>query len=433
MHADYVKRQPQWLRVRTAIEGQDAIQKAGVTYLPKTSGMVKNDSDGQQYAAYKQRARFYELTQSAENGILGLAFSKDAEIDIPVDADSVTIDGKSVDALAKSQLRESLETGRGIMVVDAPETGGEPYITEYECEALIDWATDDRDKSKLIAARFAEKYHAPGDTYKEHPEDRIREYLLIDNRAVIKILDDAERQIEDDIVLPLDYLPIFFAGSVDTSPDIDPIPLLPIANASVSIYQKSANYEHGMFMTTQGTPWVRGIDEDQWQKLLQQGIGSSALWWLGDDGETGFLETEGNGIENIRTAINEEKVIAESYAVAMTEKGGIESAEALRIRAASQHATIYTVMNSVSSAIEQAITCMAEWGGKAGDVVYQLNTDFSALAASEQMMNSINAAIGAGHLPEEVLFSYIRETGLTTLTDDELRAKIMDGGASVSI
>ncbi|MCP4262019.1 MAG: DUF4055 domain-containing protein [Planctomycetes bacterium] len=430
MHKDYSKRADQWKRVRDSIEGQDAIHKAGETYLPKTSGMVKNDTDGTQYAAYRDRGRFYDLVQNAENGILGLAFSKTPEIDIPVD-EVVTIDGKTITELAKSQTRESLETGRGIMVVDAPEGGGDPYITEYQCESLTDWAVDDRDKSKLIAAKFTEQAYEADDVYKSEPKDQTREYRLIDDKPVVRVLDEHDNQIGEEISLPGDKLPIFFAGSVDTSPDIDPIPLLPIANASIAIYQLSADYRHGLFMTSQGTPWVTGIDEDQWGKILEQGMGSSALWWLGDAGSAGYLEKSGNGTEDIHTAMMDEKANAESYAVAMTEKGGIESAEALRIRAASQHATIYTVMDSVSSAIVQAVTCMAEWGGnKSGDVVFELSADFSAGAVSDAMLNSINSAINSGNLPREIAFQYARQVGYTEKTDDALLAAIMDGGTA---
>ncbi len=432
MHSDYSKRLPQWARVRDAVDGQDAVQGKGVVYLPKTSGMVKNDKDGQQYDSYKGRARFYDITQNAENGILGLVFSKPPEIDIPVD-EVVTIDGKTITELAKSQVRESLETGRGIMVVDAPEGGGDPYITEYDCEALIDWAVDDRDKSKLIAAKFTEQAYEDSDVYKSEPKEQIREYRLIDGKPVVRVLDEHENLIGAEIKLPGDKLPIFFAGSVDTSPAIDPIPLLPIANAAIAIYKQSADYLHGLFMLSQATPWVRGINEDQWKLMLEQGTGSSALWWLGDEGEAGLLEKTGNGTAESRQAMIDEKELARSYAVEFTEKGGIESAEALRIRAASQHATIYTVMDSVSSAIVQAVTCMAQWGGKSGDVVFTLEADFSAGAASDTMLNSINTAISSNILPLEIAFNYARQVGWTEKTDDELRAAIMDGGTALNL
>ena len=411
--------------------------------LPMTAGMRARTDDAfkvngksaglAQYESYLSRARFKNIVQQTENGVLGLAFGKNPEIETPLDKDKVTNNGQlDITSLAKSQLRSAMEEGSGVMVVDAPLGGGDPYITEYPFESLVNWAVADDDDSKYVLVKLKETYFQDDDPYKAEPETRYREYALVDGKAQVSVKTEKNELIGDVVSLPLDYIPVFLSGSVDTLPTVDPIPLLPVADAAIRCYQISADYGQFIYTHGQGTHWATGVSEDEQENILKAGLGvGSILLAENDNAKFGVASVPSGNANTYRDAIGDELKEVAAYAVAITsDGGGIESAEALRIRSATQHATIYTILNSVSEAVTNALACMAEWSGKSGDTLFQLSADFTPAQASHQMLNALNSTINAGNLPVELLYRWARDEGLTDMTDDQLKAATLDGGGT---
>jgi len=414
-------------KVRDFIAGQAVVHKAGECYLPKTAGMKSRGSVGvDHYNAYKLRARVLSLVQFTENGVIGLAFKNAPEVDVPFDV--VTINGRTAEKLARDILREVLEAGDVVLVVDAPVGGGDPYIVEYKAENFINYAVSDSDDSKITAAMFSESYFDEDDTYQEEPIERYREYRLIDGKPHVRVLDEDENQIGEEVVLPFDYLPVFIAGSVDNHPSADPIPLLPVADAAEAIYQVSADYRQFLHNYGQKTPYATGVRPEEVTAILAGGFGVGAFLTAENEsakfGEIGG--TEGSE-EAFRKAIQDELLIAEQYAVTISQKGdGVESAESVRMRATAKQATIVTILNSISAAITSAVECMAQWSGRGGEVTVQLSTDFTFTEASDRLLTALNAAVASQVLPVSVPREYARRSGLTDKTDEEMDAEIVD-------
>lgn len=428
IHEQYTQQIPLVERVRDAIKGQHHVRSQGENYLPKTSGMKARGSDGNsQYNAYKAKARFPTITQDAENGIIGLAFESLPAIDIPYDV--VTRNNRGVVDLSRTQLREVLEAGRSIMVVDAPVTGGDPYIVEYKAEDLINWSVDDEDDSKLTAALFEEKKFKDDDVYKTESVKQYREYLLVDGVATIQIRDKNFDPVDDPITLPLNYLPVFVLGSVDNLPDWDSIPLLPVSDCAFSMYQTSADHKQFLYAYGQDTPWATGVDSDDTENIISSGLGAgSFLFASSPEASFGVLGTGGQGSDEIYiNDFDREKKTAEQYTVSISQNGaGVEAAESIKLRAVTRHATIYTILNSVSSGIQEAITCMMQWSGKSGDPVFELNTDFTSIDVPSQLITAINAGVAQQIYPRSVSRNVVRMAGYTELTDDEMDTEILD-------
>lgn len=444
IHGDHYKYSKLVRKVRDCIEGQQAIRDKNDDYLPYTSGMASKIASSNtllqnagkaQYAAYRDRARFPDLVQRTENGILGIAFET-APQNENIPFDKVARNGRTIDALAKSQLREVLETGRGVLLVDAPQGGGDPYIVEYKAENFINFAVDDEDDSKFIAVKLKEYYYDTDDVYHEYCKIRYREYRLIEGVVTINVSDEQGKSLGKEYTIPLDYIPLFVAGSVDNLPYYDPVPLLPVADASISIYQISADYRQYMHGHWQGTPYATGISEDEWELIMNMGLGVGSFLYTqasADEGAAfGMLETTSGNDEAFRNAIKDEMQIAENYAVQISQdRQGVEAAESIKMRAATKHATIYTILESVSNNMTRAVKAMMEWSGQAGEPIYKLNTDFSSTEASAQLITALTGAINAEILPQSVLRDVVRAGGHTERTDDEMDAEILDGGGTI--
>src|SRR5689334_16495867 len=110
-HPDYNHYLPKWKRAEDVIEGQDAVHKAGVAYLPR----LKDQSD-EDYQAYVKRAGFYNATWRTIAGLVGMVFRKPPTQDLPVSFKSYTDDidmrGTTLDQFAKCVVEDVIGMGR---------------------------------------------------------------------------------------------------------------------------------------------------------------------------------------------------------------------------------------------------------------------------------------------------------------------------------
>ena len=444
-HASKAAAKPLVLRVRDCIKGQHHMQMQGHIYLPYVGGMVARWDNGgkEQYEAYKKRARFTNLVQDTENGIIGLAFKDEPISETPFDTfegnirvqAKITNNGRTAELLARSQLREILETGGGVMVVDAPSgSGGDPYVAEYPSECLIDWAVDDNDNSRLIAIKLREEYFQDVDTYKINKKIRFRQYLIEDGRVNVYLQNDKGEDLQDVFTIPLSYIPVFTPGSVDNLPDLDPIPLLPVADSAIAMYQISADYRQWLHVQGQGTVVITGADGAACEQAFSQGMGTGACWGIdGDNVKVNILESSAGQIENYMKAMDHERLIAEQYMIAVTSQGsGIEAAESLKLRAATKHATVHSVINSLSTGIQDVLNCMSEWAGKSGKSVFKISADFTENEINSQLITALNAAVNSQNLPKSVIQNAVRKAKLIDLTNEQMDGEILDNSSGAA-
>jgi hypothetical protein len=70
-HPEYEENLPAWLRARDVIAGEDAIKCGGEKYLPRLEAQTDEE-----YAAYRDRASFFNTTARTADGYLGLLFRR---------------------------------------------------------------------------------------------------------------------------------------------------------------------------------------------------------------------------------------------------------------------------------------------------------------------------------------------------------------------
>jgi len=427
---------PLWEKCETFLKGEEAVKAAGIAYLPKTSGMEKAAAGVQYYEAYKSRARVFDLASQSLNALLGLVLEKLPE----GNPDRIfTSNGETDIDFSAHILRELFAKGRYILVEDYVE-GTDILTSGYAAESFINWKMDAA--GALTLAVFKEDIVASGG-FSHTADTQYRVYTLQSGSYTVELFDEkggnlpvnGEATGEVLLTVPRDALPITVIGSIDLSPDCDPIPLLPIVNCALSAYQLSADYKHSLFLVAQPTPWVKGINEKAWENIHAQGGGSAALWWLGDEGETGYLEVAGGGIDSLRQALTDELKQAESHSVRLTQQdsGNVESGSSLTVRAHAQHATIHTIIRALEHGIAAAWETMVSRSSTAAADAFRIQADFSPLQASAQMLTAMSNAVGQTTIPQTVLFEALRKFKLTERTDEELLADLANGSFALPV
>ena len=153
-HSQYATALSDWKVCRDVLAGRKAVHAAGAAYLPKLGGQTPED-----YAAYQQRAGFFSASRRTHDGLTGMLFRKDVELNQPDRLTEFTGDftggGVSFNTFTELFCGELMAVGRVAVLIDYPDVdveptslaeqkriGLRPYASMYKAESLINWRTD---------------------------------------------------------------------------------------------------------------------------------------------------------------------------------------------------------------------------------------------------------------------------------------------------
>jgi hypothetical protein len=392
-----------------AVDGALAI-KADPRNLPKPSGMIeaerKDATALHLYAAYTQRAQYPLWVRDGVRAMMGLVARQVPAIELPsrlayIEANA-TADGFSLQQLFVRVVREVLTYGRVALVVDADDAG-RAFIALYPAASAINWKTRKvQGRDDLVLAVFAEeKPKATVDEFSHDVEVVYRVLDLPDGRLRVRVMGSTGGAIEERNPLTanartdaLGYLPVVYCGATDSTPDIDDVPLLAMAQAALVAYQLSADYYTALHQTSHAQPWVSGLDDSVELSVT----GPSAAWDLGANGSCGYLEFEGRGIEAVRQAMADQKNASSEAGARVMDMGGVESGEARKTRQSDQHASLHSVVMIAAEAIEQCLRYAADWEGipDTEAVKFTVVPEFTQPQADPQVLQQLQGAVIAG-------------------------------------
>jgi len=126
---------------RGAREVQDIKQQI---YLPMPNGFkAQSDNGVEMYAAYSKRGQFPEIVEPTVTGMVGLVHHSEPTIDMPSQMDYIyekaTWDRQPLEVFHRRMTREILLMGRYGVMTDVSPLGGDPYLTGYPAESIINW------------------------------------------------------------------------------------------------------------------------------------------------------------------------------------------------------------------------------------------------------------------------------------------------------
>jgi hypothetical protein len=419
-HPDYTKFFPQWKQVRDCVAGSAAIKAAGTTYLPKPNE-VEEDSEAR-YDQYKLRALFAAFTAHTKDGLLGLAFRRATEIDLPpqieyleANADGV---GATLDQATRDIVADVLETGRYGLLAEYPQVDSEPmtetdeqalgvasYIVRYPAESITNWRTDVASgKKRLVQIVLQEVAQKPINQFETETVTTYRVLALEDGVYTQTLYGEDDTILAGPIIptkqdgTPFDVIPFAFIGAQNNDETPDKSPLIDISDVNIAHYRNSADYEESAFLVGQPMLSIIGLNTSWIKENMKNGVvvGSRRALLLPMAASVDLIQVAPNSMPFEGMAAKESQMIALGARL-IRDAGGVETAEAAKIRFTGQTSRLAVIVGNVESAVVQVLGWVSEFMGagiEAEDIIFNLNRDFydrtvdpQAVAAGIQLVD----------------------------------------------
>jgi len=404
-HPLYIETENKWTRVRDSFLGSDKVKSQGEIYLPKLSSQDKD-----QYASYVMRAMYVNAIKNTVQGLVGAVMRIDPVINAPDRilelSQDITGTGVSLNDFVSNMLSEQLLMGRQGILIDRTEDRA--YLSGYTTEQITNWM----DNTVVLKETYVA--HDINDYYSMTYEVQYRELMIDeDGKYLVRIWREVQGWGVWNEIYPtkvgqsLDTIPFVALSGNELNLNPTQPPLMSLVDTNLSMYRTSADLEHGRHFTALPTPYVTGIDGDSELK-----IGSGSAWILPDSSsKAGYLEFTGQGLQALEKAVEEKRGIMASLGASLlqTEKSGVESAEAVRLRQNSETSVLVGAVLSVQEGIAKALSFMAEWEGVSGDIEVELNTDFSDTKISAQDLTALMGAWQSGGISHETFLHNMKK------------------------
>jgi Domain of unknown function (DUF4055) len=469
-----------WKKLRDCIAGELEIKNARETYLRRMPGM----SD-EEYAAYLERATYYNMTAATQKALTGQAFHRNPSItNLPSkfkDAVNVafTRDGGGHIAFAKEVVTEVLAVGRCAVLVDAsalPSSVPAPYVTLYTAENILDWTIETIDGvnklTRVLLREFVRDAIPQGSTQNPwigKPIDSINarrkaqadlagrptrntgaytyrnvwRELLLEARDdgsyvyVQNIYDDTDPSgIPTETFTPrvrgevLGSIPFVFFGPSGNKSDCDRPPLADIADLNISHFRNSAEYEYGLKYCALPQYYSPLRDQDG---SATYSIGPSVVWECPEGSTPGILEFSGQGLGAILTALKnkEASIIALGGRLTGAQVRGSESDGQAAVREANEASLLESVISATENGMAMVIRFWLLWRdvplSATEGLTYQINLATTA-AADARLLRSLQSLYERGAVGIDVIHNAVVEAGYldpeTTL--EEFKASLAD-------
>ncbi|WP_398470707.1 DUF4055 domain-containing protein, partial [Tardiphaga sp.] len=351
----------------------------------------------------------------------------------------VTLSGVPFNAFAEDVLREALIENRAGVLVDFPTVqkqegevitldvaarkGLRVYATKYVAESIINWRTEQVGGKTVLSMVVLQEEHREIDpknafAFKCSPQFRV---LLLDGgkyrQEIWRNVEKKENRGKKGTVAltkvadyfplkngaPLDYIPFVFFGAKGNDTCVEDPLLYDLAMVNLAHYRNDADLEHGLHFTGLPTPVVTGISNtnDTYR------IGSCVAWGFENPEANAFyLEFKGEGLGQLRTGKKdkEEQMAALGARMLSPEKKDAESADALAQKRQGENSALGGLANSCARSFSLVLTMMADWAGKAADVVVKLNTDYIPAAMPPEQIRALLEAVVSGNMSKETFF-----------------------------
>ena len=437
-HPDYDNNLDSWQLVRDAVDGSNAIKTrsgggsnntgslngaAGTKYLPAPNASDTTAGNKARYDAYKLRANYVNFTGMTSEGISGLIFRKDAEIEMPLGLEFIKEDATGsclpLDQVLRGALANLMETGRYGFLVDYPEAeegltnaqvqalGLRPNVLTYTAESIINWRYEVINGCKrptlIVLREEVDKCSDDGFSFERVEYHRVLRMMpVIDKEGKFDdptlFYASMTYNEHDELIKGPVYprksdgtmwseIPFQFVGSTNNDEVPDKAPLYDIAQVNIAHYRNSADYEESSFMVGQPTPVLGGLTPAWIDKTMKNGValGSRTAILLPKDGNAALLQAAPNTMPSEGMKAKEQQMIAIGARL-IQNQGGVETAEAAKIRFAGQNSKMTVLIGNLESGLEQVMTWVKDFAGIQGDHLIKINRDFYDKSVNPQMV-----------------------------------------------
>jgi len=450
-HPDYDKMLPKWQRCRDAVSGQEAVHDAGERYLPRLK-----DQDVAAYKAYKLRAEFFNATWRTISALSSLIFRKPPVVTVPASVEpmleDVTMSGVNLQTFAQNATIEALTSGRigilvdypqqsieGMTLADAQKLNLRPTIQKYPAESIINWKTQwIGNKTVLSMVVLTESAALPVDNeFEQKTETHYRVLDLFNNQYRVRVfrIDDKkeDEQVGEDLFplmngKPLDFVPFFFIGVDDTTPEVDEPPLIDLVDLNLSHYRLDADLKHGLHFGGLPTAVISGYRKENENEKLY--IGSSSAWVFPDpQAKASYLEFTGQGLQPIAAEKEkiEQRMAILGARLLSSEKKAAETAQTAQIHRAGENGILSAIAQIISIGMTAVLRVFCQWAGSEDkEAGIELNREFMPPEITPHELTAIVSAWQSGAISMQVLFDQLQKVELiaSDLTLEEMQGQI---------
>ena len=473
-HKLYIKNKDQWKLVRDCVAGSEAIKTArqseasdqgglhnalGSQYLPVPNPNDNSQDNIDRYDAYKKRACFVNFTGYTKDGLLGMIARKPTEIELHPSINYAELnangEGLSMQGMVQSIVSELMETGRDGLLVEFPVSSGgsrdqtkglQAVIKEYPAESIINWRQTIVDSVKITTmvalAEEVEKISSDGFGVEDVTYTRV--LMLNENGDYIQRLYNEDDDLlvnadgESDIYITKSdgsswkEILFEFTGSENNSPKPDKSPLYDVAVVGIAHYRNSADFEESSFMVGQPTPVFTGLTQSWVSEILKDGIqlGSRTGVLLPVDAAAMLLQADPNTMPAAGMDRKEAELIKIGAKI-ISDQGGVETAEAAKIKFAGQNSKLGLIIINTELALKKCFGWMMEFQGGEGskdDNVLNINKQFYDATVSPQLLVAQMQMLDRGVIAKSDMRDTMRKGGVLAhdRTDEDI-----DGDAEI--
>tara|TARA_R110002126_G_scaffold57358_3_gene152114 strand:+ start:12665 stop:14083 length:1419 start_codon:yes stop_codon:yes gene_type:complete len=437
---DYSKYLPVWTQTRDAVRGSVAVKEKKHSYLPvpdNDSGDERKGTETTRYRQYMKRALFTNFTGRTKNALVGAAFRKDPQIYLPEGLEylkyDATGDGLSMNQLAKDELSNLMETGRSIFLVDYPQADENlsaeevarldlrASIIPFTAEQVINWKSDVVNGRKVLSSVvIAEYYLEPLDEFDHSQETQYRVLRLTEEGYSQQIYREDVPYTNEIYPKMADgsnwmEIPLVFVGSKNNDSTIDDAPLSDIAEINMAHFRNSADYEESCFLVGQPSLFLtHSLSYEQFQQYNPQGIklGSRAGHVLGETGSANLLQADPNNLVMEAMKAKENQMVAIGARI-ITDRADRETAEAARIRFASENSVLGDVVSNLSEALEKCVMWVGMFMGvDTNDAQFEINREFYDKNIDPQLIMSMVTLLDREIVSEQDIFDRLKSAGV---------------------
>lgn len=388
---------------------------------------------------YKERAVLYPVAGHTLQGLIGLLFSKDPEIELPPQLEymQTNCDGSGVSLYQQVQDSASniIKKGRSGLFVSYPKTEGAVSVAEMstgnlvatinkiEAEQIINWGVTVKGSKVMLSLVVIEEVVEEVEDYEIKQVKQLRELALTNDVFTVQ---EWRKNEKDEWVrygeanIPADSngkawaeIPFTFIGSQSNSTTIDDAPIYPLADINKAHYRNSADYEDSVWFVGQAQPWMSGVNQLHIDMMKENDmyIGSRTLMGV-PTGETfGFASADPNPL--VKDAMDSKvEMMVGLGARFIQETGRVKTASEDNNDEKSENSILSTISTNLSEGYTQALKWAGMYQGASADSVFETSKEFISPTATAQEIQAIIAGFVQGAIPMGSYFRWMKKYDL---------------------
>lgn len=459
VRAEYNDHAKTWQQIQDCTAGEQEIKEKGDLYLPfpvpHDDEIKKTKEYQQEYDIYLDGAHFSDYTSQAVEDLIAGIYRVDPIVEnLPADLEYLTLPDFSRKAAAAVTTY-----GRGFALCDYPITDAQPdkaseeqlglyaFFRTYAALDILNWDEVQRGGINTISrVVLREKFKGSTEADEEsRVRTRYRELLLVEGVYTVRLYDE-DGILQGGDITPkangstLDHIPGTFLGVTTNDSTIDKPPVKGIAATNIKHYQTWGELSHVQTYMGHPTLAVTGAPDGFVKKMKDNNIrisvgASKALVFEGDKAKADILQINGTNIIHFKTLEQLERSMADQGARLRSQNngGGAETAEAIKLRSASD----ISVMASIATQVERAVVTLIGFAAEfmactvPENFSFTLNKDFIQESPDAQIITGLSSLVAAQQIPSRILYRYLKRTGLMDEDEDikTLQDEAQTGGA----